>query len=83
MDFIGDGKELHLPTIKEPVTIKQSGSAFKVTNFEVLITKLQNLNITDLTGLEHLIRLRFALMNRTNHIPDPDDIGLKSTVRKK
>ena len=61
---LGDGKELHLvSTIKEPVTINKAVHvAFKVTNFEALITKLQNLNITysDWPGTPNKINNEFT-----------------------
>lgn len=72
---LGDGKELHLvSTIKEPVTINKAVHvAFKVTNFDALITKLQNLNITyyDWPGTLDKITVRADGIKQI-YIQDPD-----------
>jgi catechol 2,3-dioxygenase-like lactoylglutathione lyase family enzyme len=72
---LGDGKELHLvSTIKGPVTINKAVHlAFKVTNFDALITKLQNLNITysDWPGKLDTITVRADGIKQV-YIQDPD-----------
>jgi lactoylglutathione lyase len=72
---LGDGKELHLvSTIKGPVTINKAVHlAFKVTNFDALITKLQNLNITysDWPGKLETITVRADGIKQV-YIQDPD-----------
>lgn len=72
---LGDGKELHLvSTIKEPVTINKAvHAAFKVTNFDALISKLQNLNITysDWPGTLDKITVRADGIKQI-YIQDPD-----------
>jgi lactoylglutathione lyase len=72
---LGDGKELHLvSTIKGPVTINKAVHlAFKVTNFDALITKLQNLNITysDWPGKLDTITVRADGIKQI-YIQDPD-----------
>lgn len=72
---LGEGKELHLvSTIKEPVIVNKAVHlAFKVTNFNALIDKLQNLKITysDWPGTPDKITIRADGIKQL-YIQDPD-----------